>query len=135
MSAPNPFPQPRQDRPIFFWLLLAVAGTALLSAGSFVLYMTLMRNSEPGKHAFALAEKDPRVIAAIGSPVRTGWRFHGDLSVSNDRGRCDFYLPLRGPRGTASVHVVGTKDGGVWAYETLDVTTAKDKTFSLLQDQ
>jgi len=95
-------------------ILLFIAGLVTLVFGS-------MKSSDPYRHAVQVATHDPRVIAALGAPVNTGWLISGSVNISNDSGNADLAIPLSGSMHKGTIHVVAKKSDGVWSYENLSV--------------
>lgn len=78
-------------------------------------------NSSPYEYAVDQASNHPIVIELLGSPVETAGMLSGNISLNNDDGRVDFNIPLKGPKGRASVTIKGEKIDGEWVYEELYV--------------
>jgi hypothetical protein len=82
--------------------------------------------SEPYQRSVRLATQDSRVIEILGSPVTVGEVKHGILHTEGAFGWATISIPLSGPRGTATAHVVAQRSAGPWKYERLDVEFARD---------
>ena len=67
------------------------------------------------------AKSDPRVIKAIGTPIKPEWYVGGKTDVSGGSGRSDLSIPIRGPKGEATIYVAATKFAGEWQYTKLVV--------------
>ena len=78
-----------------------------------------MRSSDPYRFAVETAMHDPRVLSRLGSPVKPGWLISGSISVQNDSGQADLSIPVQGSAHKGTIHVVGKKSEGVWAYQRL----------------
>lgn len=74
--------------------------------------------------AFNRAKSDPRVIAAIGTPIKQGWYVAGNTRVSGGSGEADLTIPISGPKGKATVYAKATKSAGRWSYSQLQVRVA-----------
>ena len=83
--------------------------------------MASIKASDPYKEAVARAQESPAVQAALGTPIQVGVLVQGNLKVENDTGEADLTIPLSGPKGSGTLHVVGTKTAGKWTYTTMDV--------------
>jgi hypothetical protein len=66
------------------------------------------------------AKSNSAVVADIGEPVEPRLLPNGSVNLNNDAGNADLLIPVRGPKGTGKVHVVGSKSAGKWSYSTLD---------------
>ena len=82
-----------------------------------------MRSSEPYRFAMQKATHDPRVLSKLGSPIKPGWFITGSISVQNDSGQADLFIPIQGATHKGKIHVVGTKSEGAWAYQILTLDT------------
>ncbi len=105
-----------------------------LLAGIVVLGLKIIRSSDPYVQAVAAAKADPRVIAALGSPVTEGWFFNGSVNEKTDwssgsggstSGNADLKISIHGPKGEGTIHAVATIQGGKWVFSLL-VVTVKD---------
>jgi hypothetical protein len=83
-----------------------------------------IRSTDVYRTALLTAQKDPRVVEAIGSPIRPGFWFTGSVHTEGRSGNADIEFSIRGPKGKALVHAVATKESGNWHYSELTVTPA-----------
>lgn len=59
--------------------------------------------------------------------MKAGYLVSGSVNVrGEDRGNADLSIPIKGPKGEGTVHVVATKSEGKWRFEELDVVVAGD---------
>ncbi len=98
--------------------IAAVVGLIGLIAS---LVFGMMKDSEPYREAVARARADPQVRTSLGTPIADGMFPNGNINLVNDGGRANFDIPISGPGGKGTVHVVATKSAGVWSYDRLDV--------------
>lgn len=104
--------------------LLAVVGfVALLLA----IIFGALKSSDAYAQSLALARADPRVQAALGSPIEPGFLVTGQMKIVNSRGRADLSYAITGPKGTGAVHVVAAKSGGPWVFSIMTVETASPR--------
>jgi hypothetical protein len=108
-------------------LLLAVGGAVALIA----LLMGGMKSSDAYRLGFEQASRSPEVIAAVGSPVKSGWWLTGSIRVSetstDSSGEADIQFPISGPKGQATVRCQSTKSAGRWQVRHLVVVVAGSK--------
>jgi len=97
-------------------LVFAVFGVGLVG-----LLFTGLKTSEPYTEAVELARRHPDVVEALGEPLEAGWLTSGSISISGSSGEAEFSIPIHGPRGHGTIHVVATKEAGQWAFELLEV--------------
>ncbi|MGJ7903105.1 cytochrome c oxidase assembly factor Coa1 family protein [Lysobacter sp. 1R34A] len=81
----------------------------------------VMKASEPYRHAIVLAEGNAEVVAALGTPLRTGSMIQGTLTTENANGRADLSVPLTGPKGEATLYIKGEREADRWTYSLLEV--------------
>lgn len=81
-----------------------------------------LKNSTPYEEAFETASTNEQVLDALGEPVEQDGIFKGSIKIENDGGKADIKVPIKGPKGTAVLHVVGEKQHGHWSYSTMTVT-------------
>jgi len=98
----------------------------------------VIKSSDAYKNAVARAKKDPRVIEALGTPIKETWYVVGNTEVSGGSGKSDLSIPIRGPKGKAVIYAVATKFAGEWQYtklvvkikgtgETIDLTETRER--------
>ena len=81
--------------------------------------MGAIKSTDAYKAALARAKADPRVTAAIGTPITAGWFVGGKTEVSGGSGTSDLSIPIHGPKGDATIYAVATKFAGEWRYSKL----------------
>jgi Cytochrome oxidase complex assembly protein 1 len=95
-------------------VVLFFAGIVFIVVGAF----GMMRSSGACQEAVARAAATPAVVQALGSPIAIGWFVTGTL----DPGRhAEMKIPISGPRGSARIDVVASKEDGTWNFSTLTV--------------
>jgi len=80
-----------------------------------------LKQSDAYKLAVARAKSDPRVTAALGTPIGEGWYLSGHTNVNGASGDADLSIPISGPKGKGTIYAVATKSGGEWSYSKLQV--------------
>src|SRR4051812_21569528 len=98
-------------------VVIIVAFVATILAVAF----TAMRSTDAYKDAVATAQHDPRVIAALGTPIETGFIAGGNVNVNGDSGTAQLDIPISGPKGKGKIHAVADKSSGKWTYSVLRV--------------
>ena len=97
-------------------LLLCCCGGPLLVGGG---VFAALKSTEPYKEALRIARDDPRVVEALGSPVEEGWLLQGNVNRSGAGGNANLHIPVSGPDGEGTVHVVAVRESGEWRLTTL----------------
>ncbi|QKX04506.1 hypothetical protein HN014_06120 [Aquimarina sp. TRL1] len=82
---------------------------------------SLMTGSDPYKEGIAKAKQDTYLIELLGEPIETNGIMQGSISIENNTGKADISVPIKGPKGTATLYVEGTKTDGEWSYEEIYV--------------
>lgn len=100
-------------------------GLFLLFAAFICLIITVvfgaMKSSDAYKAALARAKADPRVIAALGSPIEAGFFVSGKTDVSGSSGSADMSVAISGPSGKGTLYFVASKFAGEWTFSKLVV--------------
>src|SRR4030095_13360152 len=134
MEPTPPVPPPR-PRPNWFgrnwkWLVpvgcllpvLFVGGCAL---AIFFFAPGVMKQSDAYKMALARAKTNPAMIEALGSPISQTGIVSGNSNVNGAVGEAYLSIPLRGPKGKATLYVEARKSADVWYFQTLMVKIEK----------
>lgn len=131
--------QPQQKKGVNPWLWVG-CGCALVTAMAvaFVVFIVVVvfasiRAADPYKDGLERARGDARVQEALGTPIEPGWMLSGSIQTKNRSGDCDIAFGLKGPKQSASLRVVGTKDEGRWTYTKMLVTPASGPPIDLLE--
>ena len=134
METNPPIPnQPRQrgwwGRNVFWVVPLGCLGV-FCAIGALVICIlffvfSAVKSSDPYKNALAAANADTRVAQAIGSPITGGLFVSGSFNTSGPTGKADFAVPVKGPKGKATIFAVAAKSLGVWNFEALVVEIAE----------
>ena len=112
--------------------LLSVFGVAV-----FGFAFNVLRDSEAAQAALRESQASTTLIEEIGEPMKMGWFLEGGVNVdaANNSGDADILVPIKGPKGTASVHAIGIREGGVWTMQEMTATVeGTGNTVDLLAD-
>lgn len=94
----------------------------------------MLKATDVYKTALARAQNDPRVGAAIGTPIKEGWYVAGNTQINGGSGKSDLTIPIHGPKGKATIYALATKLAGEWRYSKLVVKVhATNETIDLTQ--
>ena len=64
----------------------------------------LLEKSPPYQDGIARAQSSAEVKAALGEPIETDGMVSGNINYSNDTGSADLTVPIKGPKGTGTLH-------------------------------
>jgi Cytochrome oxidase complex assembly protein 1 len=86
-------------------LLIAAA------VGLIAIFVLSRRGSDVAREALAKARSNAAVARYLGTPIKEGWLVNGS-SGSDD----DLRVPISGPKGSGTVHVIAQNSDGRWTY-------------------
>lgn len=95
----------------------------------------VFENSSPYKHAIAQAKNSPELIELLGEPIETDGMMDGTISIKDTSGNADFSVPLKGPKGKATLIVLAERFDGEWVYLELFVRIKESQENIYLLDQ
>ncbi len=132
-STPPPFGDPTKIRKenssaVTKGVLIGCGGCAVLVAimvimAGLIFYgiMASLRQSDACQKALELARNSEVMKQELGEPIEMGWFVSGSVSIKNGLGDSDFSVPISGPKGGATVYIVGKKQGGgPWDFSKVD---------------
>ena len=93
----------------------------LFLGGIFWGVTTLFADSEPYKTALTEAQTNETVIEYLGEPIETHSMASGSINYSNGMGRADLTIPIKGPKGEATIRVLGEGTDDNWQYQNMEV--------------
>lgn len=132
-------PTPPKKKPVWRWVALgcgiAVVGLIAFATVVFVGITAAMRSSAAYQDAMERVRTDPRVAAALGTPIEPGWLITGSVNTENDSGNANVSFKVHGPKGKATVYVVGTKERGRWTYSSMVLTPESGPEIDLLSEE
>ena len=108
------------------WKALAIGCSVIIVLGAaamislFIFVFSVIKRTDVYREAYHRAASDPRVIAALGTPIEKGWWVFGSVNIDNDSGNANFTFPISGPKEKARVHAIASFNGN-WTYTELVV--------------
>lgn len=93
--------------PVSLVSLLVFGGVVI--ALIFTVVMGSIKSSVPYTRAMAQANTDPALVAELGTPIEAGWFVTGSISTSGSGSHADLSIPISGPKGSGTLHVVALK--------------------------
>jgi hypothetical protein len=85
------------------------------------LVLGCIKDMDVYKEAMNRAQSHPAVVERLGTPVEDGYFVMGNVNMSGSSGEADLSIPIRGPKGKATLYVEATRSRGVWNYDVLEV--------------
>ena len=108
---------------------------ALFLFGVFFEVTSIIKDSDAYIESMELVQHNKILIEKLGSPIETDGMVSGTVSAVNDIRKCDVQVPLKGPKGKATLFVVGEKRGK-WKYSEMSVYIEKtDEKIDLLKKE
>jgi len=109
--------------PVFKIIGCGCLGLVVVGAIAGVLMVTLvgkaMKSNAPFKDSMAAVQSSPAAVEVLGEPIEPGFFVTGSINVDlNESGTVSFSIPVKGPKGSGTITVIGTKTGGAWSYQT-----------------
>lgn len=114
---------------------MAVGVLVLLGVAVFALVMSFMKGADACQMSLKAAQESEAMRVELGEPIQMGWLVSGSIKINNGDGTADVNVPVSGPRDSASIHTVGTKQGGgPWNFTKMQATIdGNGKTVDLLK--
>lgn len=108
------------------WVVPVGCLTPLLCCGGVITLIIAfvfgaIKSSDVYVEALSQAKGNKDVVALLGEPIVAGAFPSGKIEIRNQGGNADLVIPLSGPKGTATIHAVATKNAGRWEYSKLEV--------------
>lgn len=106
----------------------------IVFAGSLIWGVTsMMSDSQAYKDAMANARSNSVLVDRIGEPIERQGMSSGSINYSNGVGEADLRIPIEGPKGKATIRVIGSGTDENWNYELMEVHfEEKDEVIDLL---
>ncbi len=82
----------------------------------------LFKDSVPYTVGMETLQNNEFVIEALGEPIESNGVFEGNIRYNDDDGNADLRVPVKGPKGEASLLIIAVKTNGIWNYQTMEVT-------------
>lgn len=93
----------------------------LFIAGIFFGVTSMMTNSDAYKGAMIQVQHNKLVIEKLGTPIESDGMTSGSINTTNnDSGNCNLQIPIKGPKGKATLFIIAEKRG-TWKYSEMTV--------------
>lgn len=93
----------------------------LFIAGIFFGVTSMMTNSDAYKGAMTQVQHNKLVIEKLGTPIESDGMTSGSINTTNnDSGNCNLQIPIKGPKGKATLFIIAEKRG-TWKYSEMTV--------------
>jgi hypothetical protein len=110
---------------------------ALVSVFGVIVYFSVssrIKQAEPFIEGFKSALTNSHVQESLGKPIGLGEITEEDILIEEGTESVDIYFPIKGPKGTGEIHVVGKKENEEWIYSEISIYLEPSKeTIDLLE--
>jgi len=120
------------------WLFIG-CGVVIALCAAFIAVLVLVvfgaiKHSDVYKESLRRVQNDPRVVAALGSPVEAGIVVTGKVNFEDRAGVANINYAVHGPNGRAEVHVRASKEPDhPWEYSDITVRPRSGPPIDVLQ--
>jgi len=127
---PAAAPPPKSSSGCLKWGLIGCGILIVLFVAFAAVMVTfvfgMVKHTDMYKEAVNRAQNDPRVVAALGSPIEPRFWVTGSVHLdTKNGGDGDVHIPLAGSKQNGEIHAVATIENQRWKYETLTVEPDK----------
>ena len=105
-----------------FGCLTIIVVFALLFGAMVSKVTDMFKDSVPYSVSMETLQKNEMVIEKLGEPIEPNGMFQGNINYENDEGTADLKIPVKGPKGEATLLVIAEKKGENWTYQTMNVS-------------
>lgn len=122
------------------WFVPTGCFTLLVLLGVFVtiVYFSVssaMKQAEPFIEGYKIAMTNSYIQENLGEPIVLGEVTEEDIVITKEAEYVDIYFPVKGSKGTGTVHVVGKKHNDKWEYSEISVyIDSTEETIDLLEE-
>ena len=118
-----------------FGCLTVIVVFALLFGAMVSKVTDMFKDSVPYSVSMETLQKNELVIEILGEPIEPNGMFKGNINYENEEGTADLKIPVKGPKGEATLLVIAEKKGNNWTYQTMNVSFKdSDETINLIED-
>lgn len=82
---------------------------------------SMMTDSQAYKDALEAAQENEALIELLGEPIESDGYNGGSFGYANGMKSAELNIPIKGPKGEASIFVVGEGTDDQWTYQTMEV--------------
>ena len=101
--------------------LTIVAVFAAFVASVVFLAMGAMKNADVTQAALRKAQANPTLQARLGTPIEVTNFVSGSINQAGTSGKADLTIPIKGPKGKATMYADATRFAGEWKFNRLEV--------------
>lgn len=102
-----------------------VLAVVAMVASVFAFVIFIMHQQEPCVLALKAAQQSAILKNELGEPISMGWLVTGSTKTNGGDGTAMLNVPINGPKGEATILVVGTRSHKTWTFNKLEATVKK----------
>ncbi len=102
--------------------LTIIVGIVFLFSAMVYKVTDMFKDSEPYSVGMEILKNNELVIENLGEPIETNGMFQGNINYVNDDGTADLKIPVKGPKGEATLLIIAEMKDDVWTYQTMKVS-------------
>lgn len=115
--------------------LIIIVMLVMFAGGLFYAVTNLMEDSQAYIDSMERVQANELVIEQIGEPIEQNGMNGGNFSYNNGYGSAELTIPIKGPKGEATIRVEGGGVGENWTYEVMEVyIEGSDEIINLLEE-
>lgn len=113
-----------------------VVGIILIIAGVFYGVTSAISESIPHQNALKMVRQDSRIVELLGEPIEPNGITGGSFNSSNGYKTVQLTIPIKGPKGEATIRVEGEGVGEKYTYQVMNVySQSAEEIINLLEPQ
>jgi hypothetical protein len=122
--------EPSWARRNWQWLLpVGVVASVVLFFGciaAVVMFVFgLMTSSDVYRQALMIAQANPAVVEALGTPIKAGYFTSGSYRTTGPSGSAELAIPVSGPKGAGTIYLEARKSADEWTFTKLVFASEK----------
>ena len=99
---------------IFAAVILTIVACVALNG---VMSQAIFRSSPTWDMALQMAQANPKVAAAFGTPLQSCFFIQGSISTNGSTGKANYQIPISGPLRSGVLQVQGTSNRDGWSLD------------------
>lgn len=107
--------------PVGGCVTVIIIGIVIIAAGAYT-FATKMKTASGSDAALIAAQSNQELIAILGEPIESDGFGNINISIKNSVKTSNVTVPIKGPNGEATIHIISQGEGDDRVYEVYNVT-------------
>lgn len=107
--------------------LTIIVAIVMLAGAIFTKVTGMFEDSIPYTLGMKTLKSNELVIEKLGEPIEVNGKIEGNIFLEDEKGSEDLLIPIKGPKGEATLLIIAEKYNNVWTYQKIEVTFEKDE--------